>query len=318
MFEGGTMLIYRCITPLHCGAAEGGDVDLPVARERITGFPIIPASSLKGVWRDYCRNNKVDKKEIKIAFGNEPEEAIREENETDDETKQEIQRFYAGCLVFNDAQLLFLPVRTSSGVFAMITCPMQVSRYIDFLKLTYPEAVATAHPSDLEIATFAILQENELFGKPGDVVYLEDLEMEVTRQDNPLPSKPPVSFPENINNRLAMVSDVTFKWFCEHALEIRAHNILNPDTKISQNLWYEEAVPAESIFFSPILYGKPRVSGNTDKNGSYFINRIIKNYNKFGFFQVGGLETTGRGWMEITQIGNNDSASRKGGEDENG
>ena len=40
-------------TPLHVGAgASVGAIDQPVIRERHTGFPIIPASSLKGSFAD--------------------------------------------------------------------------------------------------------------------------------------------------------------------------------------------------------------------------------------------------------------------------
>ena len=41
-------------TPLHVGAgASVGAIDQPVQRERHTGFPIIPGSSIKGVLRDH-------------------------------------------------------------------------------------------------------------------------------------------------------------------------------------------------------------------------------------------------------------------------
>ena len=37
-------------TPLHVGSGTSVDVvDLPIMRERITGFPVIPSTSLKGV-----------------------------------------------------------------------------------------------------------------------------------------------------------------------------------------------------------------------------------------------------------------------------
>ena len=40
-------------TPLHVGAgASVGAIDQPIIRERRTGFPIIPASSLKGTFAD--------------------------------------------------------------------------------------------------------------------------------------------------------------------------------------------------------------------------------------------------------------------------
>ena len=40
-------------TPLHVGAgASVGAIDQPIVRERPTGLPIIPGSSLKGVLAD--------------------------------------------------------------------------------------------------------------------------------------------------------------------------------------------------------------------------------------------------------------------------
>ena len=40
-------------TPLHVGAGSSvGAIDQPVQRERHTGFPVIPASSLKGSFAD--------------------------------------------------------------------------------------------------------------------------------------------------------------------------------------------------------------------------------------------------------------------------
>ena len=45
-------------TPLHVGAgASVGAIDQPVQRERHTGFPISPASSLKGSFVDLWEAN---------------------------------------------------------------------------------------------------------------------------------------------------------------------------------------------------------------------------------------------------------------------
>ena len=42
------------ITPLHVGAGKGlGYIDLPIAREKVTNWPYIPGSSVKGVISDY-------------------------------------------------------------------------------------------------------------------------------------------------------------------------------------------------------------------------------------------------------------------------
>jgi CRISPR type III-B/RAMP module RAMP protein Cmr4 len=45
------MILTR--TPLHIGAGSSvGAIDQPIVRERHTGFPVIPASSLKGTFAD--------------------------------------------------------------------------------------------------------------------------------------------------------------------------------------------------------------------------------------------------------------------------
>ena len=47
-------------TPLHVGAgASVGAIDQPIIRERHTGFPIIPGSSLKGVLADLWHAAKI-------------------------------------------------------------------------------------------------------------------------------------------------------------------------------------------------------------------------------------------------------------------
>lgn len=48
-----SIVYIQTITNLHIGSGEGlGVIDMPVQRERITGYPVIPSSSLKGVLRE--------------------------------------------------------------------------------------------------------------------------------------------------------------------------------------------------------------------------------------------------------------------------
>ena len=47
------LLFLRALSPLHAGTGQGiGAIDLPIAREKATGIPYLPGSSLKGVLRD--------------------------------------------------------------------------------------------------------------------------------------------------------------------------------------------------------------------------------------------------------------------------
>src|SRR5947208_12166768 len=50
------LLFLHAQTGLHPGSGTAlGTVDLPVQRERHTGWPTIPGSALKGILRDRCR-----------------------------------------------------------------------------------------------------------------------------------------------------------------------------------------------------------------------------------------------------------------------
>ena len=53
MYRKANPLFLICQTPLHAGSgSELGVVDLPIQRERHTGFPKIESSSLKGAIRE--------------------------------------------------------------------------------------------------------------------------------------------------------------------------------------------------------------------------------------------------------------------------
>ena len=54
MIQRNLLIFTR--TPLHVGAGSSvGAIDQPIQRERHTGFPIIPGSSLKGCFADQWR-----------------------------------------------------------------------------------------------------------------------------------------------------------------------------------------------------------------------------------------------------------------------
>jgi len=57
-------------TPLHVGAGSSvGAIDQPIQRERHTGFPTIPGSSLKGVLRDTAARDDEFKAHVDAIFG---------------------------------------------------------------------------------------------------------------------------------------------------------------------------------------------------------------------------------------------------------
>src|SRR5437870_4621608 len=113
-------------TPLHVGSGTSVDVvDLPIMRERITHFPVIPSTSLKGVLRQWARDARkpdaaplLTEDEARTLFG--------EDRELDE--KSGITA-HAGCVQIMEAKLLAFPVRSLAGCFAWLTCPAVLERY---------------------------------------------------------------------------------------------------------------------------------------------------------------------------------------------
>ena len=98
------MLGLLAETSIHPGAGRGmGVVDLPVARETATDYPVLVGSSLKGALRD-----KADAAQRDLRFGK-PE--------------------HAGDLLVSDARLLLLPVRSLTGSYRWATCPHLIERF---------------------------------------------------------------------------------------------------------------------------------------------------------------------------------------------
>lgn len=64
------MYWVHAITPLHVGSGRGvGFIDLPIMREKVTGWPLVPGSAVKGVMREHFVRKNIDEDLIKAAFG---------------------------------------------------------------------------------------------------------------------------------------------------------------------------------------------------------------------------------------------------------
>ena len=122
MYTNQKPFFIRVLTPLHAGTGSDiGIIDMPIQRERHTNFPKIESSGLKGSLREYFETTlakKADEKEkIKFVFG--------PENGGD----------HAAAFSLTDAAVLFFPVKSAKGVYALLTCPSVLKRYNDFCGL---------------------------------------------------------------------------------------------------------------------------------------------------------------------------------------
>jgi CRISPR-associated protein Cmr4 len=271
-------LYLHALTPVHAGTGQvsASVVDLPIAREKATHWPVLPATSLKGVLKASADELGIGKEEILRLFGGESE-------------KDGKKVLTPGKLQFGDGRILSFPVRSWQGVFAYVTCPLALIRLQrDFSALGIPVPFTgdvPTPPSDevAHVAAGTVLMEQEEF-------WLDDLKL--TGQADEATTAiakslaatifPEKSAQDGFVSRFALLSDNLFDFLTETATEITARVALKEDTKTVRDggLWYEEAVPAEAIFVAPILGDTLPVKQGT-------------------VIQVGGNETVGRGLCRV-------------------
>lgn len=243
------LLFIHALTGLHPGSGTAlGHVDLPVARERHTGWPLIPASTLKGVLRDACRTGPKDEDnpELLAVFGPKPGESANE---------------HAGALSLTDARILAFPVRSLVGVFAWVTCPAVLTRLNRDLGLVNGES---CHVPSLQEKQAACPGDKPLL-IDGTSLVLEEFDFERRADVNVAPiadwiagAVSDADTAERIKTHLVIVADDAFGHFVRHATEVTARIGLDDATKTVKDgaLFYEEFLPPETLFYS-LVFAEP-------------------------------------------------------------
>jgi CRISPR-associated protein Cmr4 len=252
-----------------------GSIDLPIARERSTGIPYLPGSSIKGVLRDAAAT-KMAKDKLLALFG--PETGSASE--------------HAGAAVFGDAKLLLFPVRSLAGVFAYVTSPYLLERFAreaDFAGLTSPTLPAAPSADGwCRLAPGSLL-------KVDDKVYLEDLDLssqesaELEAWETWLAQQSGAP----VKGRICLVHDDVMGFLLETATEVVARIRLEDESKtVAQGaLWYEESLPAESLLYSLVALGSSR-----KKEVAVALDDLRP---LLGFAQMGGKASVGRGLCRL-------------------
>jgi CRISPR-associated protein Cmr4 len=281
----GRMFYLHALTPLHTGTGQAvGVLDLPIARERATGWPVVPASSLKGVLRDALDDGS-NAKWIEAAFGPPTERAAD----------------HAGGLRFGDQRILLLPVRSFFGTFAYVTCPLALNRLARDCRAA---GVGSPFGNPVPPATDDVAVQTLPNGKLARdrKVYLEDLDL----SEQPSPEAAVVAqglatvlFSDQgerqlFLERFAVVSDLVFDFLSETATEVTARVRLKDDTRTvtTGGLWYEEAVPAEAVFCGPVI-----VASHEQSAAGEMLKPLDEANGKL--IQIGGKASVGRGLCRL-------------------
>lgn len=272
------MTYIHALSPLHAGTGQGiGVIDLPIARERSTNLPYLPGSSLKGVLRDKCK----DKDVCNRVFG----------------AESSSQDLYAGSLQLTDQRLLLLPIRSLAGTFAWATSSLILKRFSRDLKgacLSYPEAPQSPAENRILVTSGSKL-------KMRDKVYLEDLDLESENSkqlDNWADWIGKNVFDSEwagmLNERMVLLHDDVFNFLARTATQVTARIKMDSKTKTVQKggLWYEEALPAETVL-SGLAVATPVKASSSEEVFNTLVE-LVKSP-----VQVGGKATVGRGLCRV-------------------
>lgn len=253
-------------TPLHVGAGSSvGAVDMPVQRERHTGFPIIPGSTIKGVLADgYLDENKKRSSVGQDIFG-------------DDDTKNENAK--SGSVSFGEGKLLAFPVRSARICFAWLTSPFILKRW---MRDSGQDNKEIPEPLGQEVYCG-----EKLTGK-GNKAIFEDYTFD-RKGDFPVDLKGVLAdqlWQALCGDHMALVSDEYMSHFAISATEVAQHIKIDDEKGVAYKgaLFNQENVPAETLFYSVLTELRPNV---------------LTKLSVPAVLQIGGNATTGLGYCSV-------------------
>jgi len=303
MYKTSKPLFLFCETPLHAGSGSDlGIIDMPIQRERHTGYPKIESSSLKGSLREAFEKSKATPSQVQRVFGFDDWGSF--EN-LDKDTKQffadKKDREFSGCLALTDARILLFPVKSQKGVFAWITCPRVISRFISEMK-EYCKIADIDFDTLVEGSTGTNSQV-VLNNKVGLEEYIFDNitpDTNVTKLGQWIASK---LFKDPTNNYWAkkmatdivVIKDEDFADFVQYSTEVITRTKIDNETGTVSNsaLFTEEYLPSESVMYSLAMFA-PEFSGKKGKMTEIQVEQFFQT-NLPEVFQIGGNATLGKG-----------------------
>ena len=272
-------------SPIHVGAGQGtGFVDLPIVREKVTGWPYLPGTSIKGVLRD------------------EWERKCRQKGTPEQDGLREVERVFgtqerAGIATFTDARLVCLPVASMFGTYAYVTCPLILQRLARDMALTGVEipALSRAVETDRALVSNSSKLAFTFPSNPEPSLYLLDFCLKSENCDVTTSIGRRLAeilfddedWRQTFVDRFVVVHDQLFQFFSEQGTQVDAHIRMGDNGTVAQGaLWYEESLPPESVLVGLVSVDDPRRGEGSDA-ASPFRGRVVT--------QIGGNATTGCG-----------------------
>ncbi len=299
MFDKGALLYLYAETPVHAGSGTSlGIVDLPIQRERTTGYPIVQASGLKGCLRDVAQGQ--DAQKVKIVFG--PETNAAHE--------------HAGALSVGDARILLFPVRSLVGVFAWVTSQNVLARFKRDARLAGLQNVnwtetgptqdntALVAPGSAVVANNRVVLEEFAFAAEENAVVKT---IAGWLAENALPVGEEYKYwRESLPKRLVILPETAFRDFVQFSTEVISRIRLDDEKKTVAPgaLWSEEHLPSDTLLYAVLFASKPRVDKPpSDLQDAQAVLRFVKSCVDGKRLQLGGDATVGRGVVKVRMGG---------------
>jgi len=267
-----TCFMIRCITNLHAGSGDSGIgiIDKTVQRDAVALLPVIYSSTLKGAFREYFEEGPRKSALAPLA------EAIFGKN-----TKDSAGDGQKGSHVFHEAQLLAMPVGSNLKPFFMAISKENLLRWLNKAKLF---AASINAGLEKEINDLPLLNKSGaplILGASMPGLIVDD------HENVGASSAVCTNLRMLIGENIILMNHDDFKSQCsDYSLPVIARNQL--ENGVSQNLWYEQIVPHQSIF-SFFVY-------NTYENMP-FTDNVDK-----AVVQIGANSSLGYGYCEIKKI----------------
>lgn len=300
MFKEAKVMFIYTETSLHCGSGTSlGVIDLPIQREKYTDYPVCQASGIKGVVREWFEVKYGEKDDrVKYTFG---PDFGRGDSEA-----------FAGAATFTDGRLLLFPVRSLNGVFAYTTSRFALSRLKRDLEMAGVK-VAWNLPADSDDKIIGV-QDSKVADSNNKVVleeYTFDFQPDSSIKtiaewiaDNAIPKGDEYKFwNDKVKTDLLILPENAFRDFVKLSTEVQARIKINNETKTVDKgaLFYEEALPTDSLLYSVVMAHDPACDSDkrpanlkTQTDVMAFISKMNANR-----LQFGGDATIGKGIVNI-------------------
>jgi CRISPR-associated protein Cmr4 len=306
MYTATRALFLKAMSGIHAGSgADLGIVDLPIQRERHTGFPKIESSGIKGVLREAFEEIEKKGKDmlpgdfVKVAFG--PEER------GGGDTK------HSGAVAFTDARILLFPLRSARGVFAYATCPLVLSRLAEDFKIAgindAPQTVEIAHKA-LVTSDVLLINEKVVLEEYTYDAKISDSAVKIAGQIAKWLGKPDDKY---LKENLIILQNDEFTDFVQNATEIITRIKIDEKTGTAAGgaLFTEELLPTETVMYSLVMASsiflseKERSESATIKEangneGEYLLETLEGKMPRY--LQIGGDATIGKGLVSVSVV----------------